>query len=823
MPDLRPVPILLGHAPSRLLLSKDGRLLVALCPDEDVICLVDTATDTLTATVPCPDLGQFAVFAGKGRLYATAAEGTVAIVDIVRAKVTGTHTLGGQPSGGVLSPDGRLVYIALADDLGIAVIDTVTDTTTGPFAIGVGNRPSVLAMSADGDRIYAAAQGGNKVVAVETATMSVLGTGTIAGAAIFSLAISPDGSRLYVPGGILSIGKLYAVDTDTLDATAEVWVGGMPKDVTVSLDGGRAYVGSLYHHTVSVIDTARFTVEREFALRGGLGYIAMSPDGRRIYASDHVKQAVLPFSLRSHPVAVGQESKGVAAASDGRRLFVTLPGRNAVSVTGTPKRRIANGVKPVALVAHGNAEVYMADSAANQVMVIDTRSDKVVAVVGITGPSALASDPGGELVYAVGHDTLAAIDVTLHSVVDSIAVPPSTAGRRLATDGTHLYMTNPDGTFSGFLTNPLRTAEPAFAPGGALDDLAVAGDGPHVITTDHNAGKVSVTDPGVTPSVRSLDVPNAFRLGSGSDGRVYVTGASSVTVVDTDHATVVGEPIAVGGGPCGIAVAADGRRLFVGGSKDVHVHVVDTITWKTTDEILVGHAPSPMAALPDGRVYLADVRSGVLSVIETTEQTIAVGNRPTGIALVPGTSRAYVANSGSGTVSLIDSVTGSVVGAPLRVGGEPSGVAVAPDGDRLYVTDGLNGIIMVVDTDTGTVITTFEEMGLLLCGTAVSADGKQLYVADFQAQKVTAVTLATGEVSRQKALPYPFGVASAGSRLFVTLPDTGSLAVLDPGTLAEVGARIPLGFAAHGVCPSADGTDLYVTDPVGHLVSVVAL
>jgi YVTN family beta-propeller protein len=822
MPDLSPIPIPLGHTPRRLLLSRDGRLLVALCPDEDVICLVDTATDTLTATVACPDLGEFAVFAGEGRLYATVEEGTVAIVDIAMAKVTGTLTLGGQPSGGVLSPDGRLAYIALADDLGIAVIDTVTDTITGPFAIGVGNRPSVLAMSADGDRIYAAALGGKEVVAVETANMSVLGTGTIAGATIFSLAISPDGSRLYAPGGILSFGRLYAVDTDTLDATAEVWVGGMPKDVTVSPDGSRAYVGSLHGRTISVIDTAGFTVVREFALRSGLGYIAMAPDGRRVYASDYGKQAVLPFTTRSHPVAVGQESEGVAEAPDGRHLCVTLPGRNAVSVTGVPKRRIANGVKPVALVAHGNGEVYVADSAANHVMVIDTRSDKVVAVVGITGPSDLASDPGGELVYVAGRDTLSAIDVTLHSVVDSIAVPPSTTDRHLATDGTHLYVTNPDGTFSGFLTRPLRKAEPAFAPGGALKDLAVAGDGPRVVTTD-GAGNVSITDPGVMPSVRSLNVPGAFRMAIGANGRVYITGLSTntVTVVDADRATVVGEPIPVGGGPHGIVVAADGRRLFVGGYRDGHVHVVDTVTRKTTDEILVGHSTLAMAALPDGRVYLADSRSGVLSVIETTERTIAVGKRPTGIALAPGTSRAYVANSDSGTVSVIDFAAGSVVGVPLPVGGEPSGVAVSPDGKRLYVTDGFNGSIAVIDTAANKVVTRLENIGLLLRGAAVSADGKRLYVADAHAQKVVTITLSTGKVTRQVTLPHPFGLAVTGSSLFVTLPGERSLAALDPETLAETSDRIPLGIAVHGVCPSADGTRLYVTDPIGHLVSAV--
>jgi YVTN family beta-propeller protein len=48
---------------------------------------------------------------------------------------------------------------------------------------------------------------------------------------------------------------------------------------------------------------------------------------------------------------------------------------------------------------------------------------------------------------------------------------------------------------------------------------------------------------------------------------------------------------------------------------------------------------------------------------------------------------AYITNEGSGTVSVIDTATNTVVGGPITVGSDPFGVAVTPDGSKVYVTN----------------------------------------------------------------------------------------------------------------------------------------
>ena len=49
---------------------------------------------------------------------------------------------------------------------------------------------------------------------------------------------------------------------------------------------------------------------------------------------------------------------------------------------------------------------------------------------------------------------------------------------------------------------------------------------------------------------------------------------------------------------------------------------------------------------------------------------------PLAVAFNPSGSRAYVANFSSSTVTVIDTATNTVVGAPIAVGTNPGGIAV---------------------------------------------------------------------------------------------------------------------------------------------------
>src|SRR6266446_2039554 len=99
---------------------------------------------------------------------------------------------------------------------------------------------------------------------------------------------------------------------------------------------------------------------------------------------------------------------------------------------------------------------------------------------------------------------------------------------------------------------------------------------------------------------------------------------------------------------------------------------------------------------------------------------IVVGGGPSSAQM------AYIANSGDNTVSVIDTSTNTVVGAPIPVGTQhtqPTGVAVSPDGSKAYVTG--SDTVSVISVATNTVVATIP---IGARGVAVSPDSSKVYV-----------------------------------------------------------------------------------------------
>ena len=159
-----------------------------------------------------------------------------------------------------------------------------------------------------------------------------------------------------------------------------------------------------------------------------------------------------------------------------------------------------------------------------------------------------------------------------------------------------------------------------------------------------------------------------------------------------------------------------------------------------TTPLAVGSGPTD-TAIVGGRAYVLNTGSNSVSVIDTATHTtvtsIPVGSSPHGLAASPTTHRVYVTNSVDNTMTVIDTSTNSVAGSPIPipvqydVGGEGgyienyvTEIAVSPTGDRVYVT-ATDGSVSVIHTATNSVVTT-TALGSY-SDLEVSADGSRLY------------------------------------------------------------------------------------------------
>ncbi len=103
----------------------------------------------------------------------------------------------------------------------------------------------------------------------------------------------------------------------------------------------------------------------------------------------------------------------------------------------------------------------------------------------------------------------------------------------------------------------------------------------------------------------------------------------------------------------------------------------------------VGVEPNSVALNLDGtRAYVANTVSGTVSVVNVDRlnsdyrilATIPVGTEPYGLALTPAATKLYVANARSNNVSVIDTSTLRVIKTIENVGFEPRGIAITNAG-----------------------------------------------------------------------------------------------------------------------------------------------
>lgn len=156
-----------------------------------------------------------------------------------------------------------------------------------------------------------------------------------------------------------------------------------------------------------------------------------------------------------------------------------------------------------------------------------------------------------------------------------------------------------------------------------------------------------------------------------------------------------------------LALTADGSFMVVANADNNSVSFFDLRNNANRKllEVPVQQEPNGAVFMPDGsKAYVANTVGGTVSVIRTNLANgavakpvhISVGTEPAALVLTPNGKKLYVANARSNTLSVIDTATDTVVKTINGVGFEPRGLAVSNNGDAsdtdetLYVTQFLS-------------------------------------------------------------------------------------------------------------------------------------
>jgi YVTN family beta-propeller protein len=240
-----------GNNPNGLALTSDGATLYVTNVSDNTVSVIDIATQTVTDTVPVGG-GPQGVACANGKAYVTNSnDGTVSVISA--GVVVATITVGADES---------TVYIADSETgpSTVWVIDTATDTVTATIS-SAGTYVNAIAVTPDGSKVYVASGGAATIVVIDTATNTV--TGTIAldhgtGTSPAAVAFSPDGSTAFVTGSNAVNTKWFVTAIDVATDTPYVAIpivggpntGGGGPNLSVAPDGSVAYVCNSYSTTI---------------------------------------------------------------------------------------------------------------------------------------------------------------------------------------------------------------------------------------------------------------------------------------------------------------------------------------------------------------------------------------------------------------------------------------------------------------------------------------------------------------------------------------------------------------------------------------------
>ena len=152
-----------GKSPHMVIPFDGGKRAFASNADSDSVAVIEVATGAVKV-IPTASHPQGGVLSHDGkRLYLTCTNANqIAIIDTVQLKVTGTIATGKGPARVALTPDGKTLVYNLQMEPGVGFADVASGKQTA--MVPVSARPLSLTMTRDGRRVFAGIQEQDKVV-----------------------------------------------------------------------------------------------------------------------------------------------------------------------------------------------------------------------------------------------------------------------------------------------------------------------------------------------------------------------------------------------------------------------------------------------------------------------------------------------------------------------------------------------------------------------------------------------------------------------------------------------------------------------------------
>src|SRR5215212_2527495 len=279
----------------------------------------------------------------------------------------------------------QTAYVGLFKDNTVAVVDTVSKGVAATIPVPVG--PHGLVITPDGMKVYVSSDGDSTVSVISTATNQITQSIDV-GPTPHGLTISPDGSRVLVSG--FGSNQFEVIDTHADEVVGKVAIQ-QPHNSAISSDGRTAYVGSQQQGATAIVEVDMVSMSplAAIAVQNAPRALNVSPDGRQLFftfaGSDAIQVLDTATNQLRDAIPVGASPHQPIFSADGNLALVESQGPGEIDVIN-PKTDSVSGVVKVGIAPHwaaisADGQAYVTNEGSNDLSVVDLERGTILATI----------------------------------------------------------------------------------------------------------------------------------------------------------------------------------------------------------------------------------------------------------------------------------------------------------------------------------------------------------------------------------------------------------------------------------------------------------
>lgn len=587
---------------------------------------------------------------GNGNLYITNDNDNYNNISIVsttsKQLVGGINSIGQNTQYGVLSPNGKLLYITDSCDSRSGNCGKLSILNLSNYAviknILVGSEPLGVAVDSSTGDIWVANFNSNTVMVINPTTYSIITT--VSG---FNgpMDVVVDGGSAYVTN--YNTNTVSVVSTSSYSITATLTVGSNPRRLAVSpVNSSKIYVANWGSNTLSVINTVNNAVGTIGNLHscGNPDSIAFAPNKNTAYVAcwNNNVMEIINTSTDSWSVEVsgietlnGGGLDAITVSPDGNYVYIGNWGNNPAQLVkiftannSVAKREIVSTSLSYLLFSSDGSKLYALfdwDPVANLVTYNPSTLQIISTIGGFFDPYGIAISPNNKYLAVANTANEGASIVNLSS--GAVVTVSDRWG------GTYWAVFSPDSKFA------------YFSSGWDLMRVSLSNYSTESLFTGSSSGPLTIS-----PDGKYL----YEQLGAGTDAYNYPHGGT--VTISLNPFQVVNTTFQVGITPNGLAVSPDGSHLYIDNHDGSGFAILNTLTNQVMYNEIDPFPPNnPWAVVSVGNI--------AYSAIESAN---------------------YGSLNNSGGIAIINLSSDTSIGSIQGLGESITSLAISSDGQTLY-------------------------------------------------------------------------------------------------------------------------------------------